>query len=337
MRGSMSYTSDRSLKRYGCIAGTFLASLLALPIAAGEAVNLFVLAGQSNMAGKAVPGRLVEEVKPFPAHVRLHTKHGWGPLRCGTTFGPEIGFGVAMARAWPDGEIGLIKYAVDGTSLATRWHPSHGDLYPKLIEQVRTATSELKSQGRRVELQAVLWMQGESDMTRLEWANAYGENLIAFIKRLRSDLAAPELPFIYGFTFGIKYAHPDIVRGAQLELHRLLPATRLVYNDDLPRSTKDLIHLTEPGELELGRRFARAYLALHGGCDHDGDGFNDQPDPPCRIEDNCPTVYNFTQSDHDGDGIGDECDGGTNTAPVHRVTIAAQSRPASSRAPNSEK
>ncbi len=42
---------------------------------------------------------------------------------------------------------------------------------------------------------------------------------------------------------------------------------------------------------------------LTGSGDTDGDGINDD-------EDNCPDVYNPSQTDSDGDGIGDACEGG---------------------------
>jgi hypothetical protein len=125
-----------------------LASAAELPAhdrQANRPALVFVLAGQSNMAGQApisddLSSALasVDNVRIFcPLHwffqdhsavLRPDRQPVWERLRsCGANerwFGPELTFGLTVGRQLPDYDIYLIKYAHGGTSLFCEWQPN---------------------------------------------------------------------------------------------------------------------------------------------------------------------------------------------------------------------
>ena len=122
-----------------------LAAAAAVPFVAGHAqaqqtVRLFWFAGQSNMVGGSTLDDLPTELAGTRDDV-MHTYRlnqisdpdGWGGLANhggiigGTTYGPDLSFGHAVADAmasmFPDDEIAIIKTAHNGTALARQWLP----------------------------------------------------------------------------------------------------------------------------------------------------------------------------------------------------------------------
>ena len=59
-----------------------------------------------------------QPLKPFKKPQQNQEKLGITEF----TFGPEIAFGHEMAKAWPDETIGIVKFAIGGTSILT-WKP----------------------------------------------------------------------------------------------------------------------------------------------------------------------------------------------------------------------
>jgi sialate O-acetylesterase len=226
--------------------------------------DLWVLAGQSNMVGRA---RIEEPYVRDPRVRMLSLAGAWQPaahplhdepLPPGVTrpgYGPGLEFGREMSRAL-DVPIGLLPCAKGGTSMA-QWSPDAGGtgrnaLYANLLAQVRRA-------GGRVS--GVVWYQGEND-TGPEPAALYAVKFRELVARLRADLGQPELPFLYAQLAryaadpGKFYAEWNVVREAQRLAEAALPTARMVATVDLELG--DLIHLSRESQDRLGRRFAFA-------------------------------------------------------------------------------
>ena len=156
--------------------------------------DLYLLLGQSNMAGRGV---VTDANRLSSERVWKFTKEGsWAegvePIhfdRPNTGAGP----GLAFARAMVDGtdvEIGLVPCAEGGSPLA-RWQPGAG-LYANAVARMKAA---LATGGR---LRGILWHQGEADSWTKESASTYGVRLTNMVTRLRAELGVPYVPFIAG-------------------------------------------------------------------------------------------------------------------------------------------
>lgn len=236
-------------------------------VASKVPMHLFLLAGQSNMAGR---GR-VEDVDRAPhARVWMFDRNSqWAPAIEPMHFdkpiagvGPGRSFGVALAGDNPALHIGLIPTAVGGSPV-TAWEP--GVLYKETgafpwDDSIRRARAALPAG----ELKAILWHQGESD-ANAQAAPQYEQRLRALIQRFRTELGNPTLPFIIG-QLGRFEGHPWTEFVQQVDAaHRRIASEVLnvayVSSEGL-RDQGDNLHFSNEAEREFGRRYAEAYLAM---------------------------------------------------------------------------
>jgi hypothetical protein len=204
-------------------------------------------------------------------------------------FGPEMGLGRTLAQNAV--HTAILKCAYFGTDLAHDWRKgdtSGAGLYSILLEQVAIATRGLDSAGIPFLVKGFFWMQGETDAASASAAAAYGENLSRFIRDVRTDLQASNLPFIVG-RIGNASAYPyrTSVRTAQMEVAATTENVGWVDTDDLPLDA-DNVHLIAPGALLLGERMARTYLSIPTGVTEG------PPSHPAslRLEQNYPNPFN---------------------------------------------
>lgn len=229
---------------------------------------IFILAGQSNMAGQGNTVELAPAYRRAPRNVEFYYNGYIAPLNRFRHFGPEIGFAHEISRRFPGTKIKLIKFAVGGTSLFA-WDPnwnaskakstrnaSAGPLFKKLI---KTARMGLK--GKDSKLAGILWMQGEADAKYPVAAKQYAGNLNRFVNKLRSELKSPNALFLMGAINPPLNLFPStpIVQQAQKLATRRIRNIRLVPTADLAKRN-DHLHYNTNGQLELGKRFARAFL-----------------------------------------------------------------------------
>lgn len=232
---------------------------------AKEKFHLYLLMGQSNMAGR---GKIDAEPKKSDPRVLVFTPDGnqWAvakdPLhqkdgRTEPGVGPGISFALEMLKTDPGITIGLVPCAVGGTPLK-RWQKKGGDLYARAIERAKLAEQAGVIMG-------VLWLQGESDSGKQASAERYEAGLAGMIKDLRGDLGQPDLPVVVGQIGGFlspeKNPFVETVRAAIKAVSGKLPHTG--YADSAGLTDKgDKLHYDTRSAHEMGRRFARAMLEL---------------------------------------------------------------------------
>jgi iduronate 2-sulfatase len=256
------------------------------PLQKGGHYRVYLLAGQSNMDGrasvKALTGPLASYAQPQKDVLIRYSAGGlhriqrisggfeWLHPGCsGTpakkdarppanTFGPELSFGRAMADALPGEKILLIKFSEGGTNLRSDWNPKQRDkLYEKFIAFVHQTQEMIGAAGATGELRGMLWLQGESDASLA--SEDYQTRLTELISKVRDDLKTEHLPFAIGQVFD--NGKRTSVITAEKAVAQALPATIFVSSDGL--ETLDAgTHFDTASQIEFGKRFAREILKL---------------------------------------------------------------------------
>ncbi|XP_041006574.1 probable carbohydrate esterase At4g34215 [Juglans microcarpa x Juglans regia] len=235
--------------------------------------NIFILAGQSNMAGRGGvvndtitgvatwDGIIPPQCQPNPSVLRLSANLTWvlahEPLHADIDVnktngvGPGMAFANVLAKDPTFGAIGLVPCAIGGTKIS-EW--ARGTfLYNQLVQRARASLID----GRGSTIQALLWYQGESDTIGKEDAESYKGKLERFFMDLRDDLQSPLLPIIQvGLASG---AGPfiKIVREEQMGIDLL--NLRTVDAKGLALEP-DGLHLTSPSQVRLGQMLADTFL-----------------------------------------------------------------------------
>lgn len=221
------------------------------------AFHLYLLIGQSNMAGR---GKVDEESrKSDPRVLMLDKELKWVPAvdplhfdKAGAGVGPGLAFGKRMAEAQPKVRIGLIPCAVGGSSIKV-WVPG-GKPYDDMLVRARAAL------GSGV-LKGIIWHQGESNRGE---AQTYGASLTAVVAQLRKDLAVPLVPFVAGELAAFKPESADSTKAFNLALNAIqppIPRFAVVSAEGMAHKG-DNLHFDTASARTLGGRYAEAMLKL---------------------------------------------------------------------------
>ncbi len=224
-------------------------------VAADKPAHLFILSGQSNMAG----------------------------------MNPKSGFEPEAAKLFPDADVAYIKVAFGGQPIrlwVAEWDEiatKHG-LDPAKVREKDKAKGTLYYQPILDQFAALLkkhpnpasvtfcWMQGERD-AREGLHPAYADALQQLIANLRRDLKQPNMNFVIGRLSDHGKptdANWQAVRKAQVDLSKADSRGAWVDCDDLNNKEKngtmtDDLHYTKEGYELLGRRYVRQAKALMSG------------------------------------------------------------------------
>lgn len=242
---------------------------VAAAMPAKDKFDLYLLMGQSNMAGRGMIDN--EHIVSRVRLLKFSQRHAWAPgtdpLHTDKPAAAGVGLGTSFARVMADADksitVGLIPCAVGGTPLE-RWVKS-GDLYEQALVRARLAMKD-------GQLKGILWHQGESDSGSETTARSYAARLAQMIKDLRADLSVGEVPFVAGklgdfLALTSKDGKPSfwpVVNEQLATLPTLVPKTAVVEATGLQHKG-DVIHFDTPSLREFGRRYAQAMLPLQSG------------------------------------------------------------------------
>jgi hypothetical protein len=246
------------------LAATFVLPVLTATLADAaelKAMDVFLLMGQSNMSGRAP----LEGAPDFPgAELVFMWRPGGFTLahepvatEPDAAFGPSLAFGSAYAAA-THRAVGLINCAVGGTKIA-QWAPSDdaATLYGTCLKEAREAAATGKLRG-------ILWYQGEFDTFNEADADAWAGRFRQLLAGLRRDFGM--VPMVVTQIGPRPPAdHPWLPATTVIEAQGALTEAGLavVSATDLPFQNDEL-HLTQPGQIELGHRYAATMLGLIG-------------------------------------------------------------------------
>lgn len=268
------------------LAGPSLAQLPYQP------VDVYLVAGQSNMCGQGLLANLQSGQAPDPRPWLYHSANlksssepfTWAPLRPASEtrlkIGPEVSFGNRMQQKTKYRPVALIKHAFTATNLAKDWNPGKdgndrdhwGTQFQILVGTVDAGMNALRAKGFTPTIRGMIWQQGESDADETEWAVGYAANLSHFIARVREQFQAPDMVFVYGFVLSppCQSMWRETIRTAQGAIDQdsgsplAVKNAFVVFTDDLSHRADDPntleptdhIHLGTAGVWELGRRMA---------------------------------------------------------------------------------
>lgn len=212
--------------------------------AGGTDKHLFILSGQSNMAG----------------------------------LDPEISFTPAVEAEFGKENVIVVRYAQGGQPIRRwykKWQPAQGDepkatgdLYDALMKRVNEAVK-----GGIPATVTFVWMQGERD-AREKQGEVYAASLRGLIEQLSEDLGRTDINFVIGrlsdFDMGNdKFPHWTMVREAQVEVAESDSRSVWVDTDDLNDGLnrngdqiKNDLHYSVEGYRLLGSRFAENSIDL---------------------------------------------------------------------------
>ena len=232
--------------------------------------HLYLLAGQSNMAGR---GKVREQdMQIHPRVFALNQEGQWQPATEPLHFdkpqivgvGPGLAFGKAMAEYKKGVRIGLIPCAAGGSPIAswteggyhsqTQSHP-----YDDALRRARIAMQSGVIKG-------IIWHQGESD-SKPELAQLYQAKLEELIARFRRELGDDDLPFVVGQLGGFYVARNPNAQTINTMLGKIpLTVNKTACADAAGLTSKsDLVHFDAKSERELGQRYAELMIKLELG------------------------------------------------------------------------
>lgn len=239
-------------------------------------IDLFIMAGQSNMQGwrsnaanyPADPRHIDEAIPFYFEALDYSSSHKkWqalapqaGHFRAGH-FGPEVAF--ARAAFSRHLNPAIFKYSSGGSSIKYHWKaPGHHGMYDDMVTNLKRAIKQLKKQDDTVIPRAIIWIQGESDAANDTLANEYYVHLKRMLHHLRSNvLHIPKLPVI----LSVDEQHPQVklhpqVVDAQIRLS--MEDSSISFVSMLGLEKSDTTHLTARGTILQGKQIFKAYNSL---------------------------------------------------------------------------
>ncbi|MCE5345511.1 MAG: sialate O-acetylesterase [Bacteroidales bacterium] len=229
-----------------------------------ENLWVFILAGQSNMAGRG----LVEPQDTIPSEriltinkngeiiVAKEPLHFNEPSMAGLDCG--LSFGKSMIRQLPDSiSILLIPVAVGGSSIS-QWT---GDSIFRKV-QLLTNFREKVMLGQRYGLiKGILWHQGENDANQID-IPLYKNRLTALFGKFREISGNKNLPILIGELGSYSENNENWKKiNEQIRLYSSTDNNTIIISTTDLKEKGDKVHFNSEGQRMMGQRFADGYIS----------------------------------------------------------------------------
>ncbi|MDX9881189.1 MAG: sialate O-acetylesterase [Prolixibacteraceae bacterium] len=232
-----------------------------------ETVWVFLMAGQSNMAGRGAieapdlvtNDRILSinsENEWIIAKEPLHFYELSDALDCGMSFAQE------MLKHVPDSvTIAMVPCAVGGSSVF-QWLNDEKHRNVKLFTNF---TEKVQLSKKKGVIKGILWHQGERNANDTDLPD-YENALLQLFSKFRASVGNNELPIILG-EIG-RFAEPDEKALCFEKINQII-RTVASRNDNLGFVSSegldhrgDHLHFNSEGQRELGRRYAMKYMEI---------------------------------------------------------------------------
>lgn len=230
------------------------------PVEKKENIWVFLMAGQSNMAGRGTIE--AQDLITNDRILTINQYNSWiiakeplhfyesGGLDCGMSFARE------MLKHVPDSiTIAMIPCAVGGSSVF-KWLNDEEHRGVKLLSNFEQKVELSKSKGV---IKGILWHQGESNAKTNDIPN-YKNALLELFNKFRTSIENNDLPIILG-EIG-RFAEPEEKAGYFEQINQIIRAVAAENNNLYHVSSEGLehkgdhLHFNSEAQRELGRRYA---------------------------------------------------------------------------------
>ena len=232
-----------------------------------ENVWVFIMAGQSNMAGRGIvePEDTVSDKRIFSINkdgqiiTAKEPLHFYEPERTGLDCG--LSFAKTLITKIPDSiSILIIPTAVGGSSIR-QWL---GDSVFRNVKLFSNFLSKVEIAKQNGIIKGILWHQGESDANEKN-IPLHKERLQSLFSKFRSAIGNNELPVLLGElgSFSNNPSDFNLINKAIHDYAAEDKNSRVISTKDL-KDKGDHLHFDSEGQRTMGKRFASAYLSLPG-------------------------------------------------------------------------
>lgn len=229
-------------------------------------VWVFVMAGQSNMAGRGIvePHDTVPDPRIFTINqkneilVAKEPLHYYEPTRTGLDCG--LSFAKALLKSVPANvSILMVPTAVGGSSIQ-QWLGDSTYRNVKLLSNAREKISVARKVGT---MKGILWHQGETNAMTNRDIIGHSGNLKALAKIFRDMAGNDNLPFLVAELGSFsKYAEAFVRINEQLTAYVKADSfSAFIKTNDLHHKG-DSLHFDSQGQRLMGERFANEYLLI---------------------------------------------------------------------------
>ena len=265
-----------------------------LPKGEGKKATVILLGGQSNASGCSRDDCLQENVSKekyaeyrkgydnvYINYFASGKNQSQAFVKCaalqgetGGFFGPELGIAEKLHETRPNELFFIVKYAWGATDLFEQWlSPSSkgetGKLYKAFVDYVTTSVEYLTYKNYDITIEAMCWMQGESDSFTVENATNYQTHLSNFIKDIRKEFspyaAQDGIAFIDAYIADnpMYWVYCDLVNASKKAVAEQSPMNVLIDTiahglvcDKEPQEQPDVAHYDSLSQIKLGHLFA---------------------------------------------------------------------------------
>ena len=229
-----------------------------------ENLWVFILAGQSNMAGRGkvepmdtIPDpRILTINKTGELILAKEPLHFYEPTLTGLDCG--LSFGRQLLKYIPDSvSILLIPTAVGGSAI-NQWISDDTYRNVSLFSNFKEKTAIGKQHGT---VKAILWHQGESDSSSPETIEKYDTQLGVLFSMFRSEVGISNLSICFGQlgSFSKTDESWQAINAKMEDYQKTDPFSYLIQTKNLNHKG-DFIHFDAEGQRAMGISYAKAFL-----------------------------------------------------------------------------
>ena len=229
-------------------------------------VWVFIMAGQSNMAGRGIvePEDTVSDRRIFSINkdgqiiIAKEPLHFYEPERTGLDCG--LSFAKTLITKIPDSvSLLIIPTAIGGSSIS-QWL---GDSVYRNVKLFSNFLAKLEIAKQNGIVKGILWHQGESDANEKN-IPLYKQRLHLLFSKFRTEIGNNELPVLLGElgSFSNNPADFNLINKAIHDYAAEDKNSRVISTKDL-KDKGDHLHFDSEGQRTMGKRFANAYLSMY--------------------------------------------------------------------------